>query len=1144
MSVFISSRMVGRLEEVRAIVEEKLNERGIEAFVYELDEGARAESPETVSLERLDDADLVVLILEDSYGEITEREFDRARERNQPCLVYRRDNVEIEDPRLQRFIEKLSGARNVPSRKGYRNGVELANRVAADIQAWLVREYRRLSAELQQYQGTPEAPRRGETVARLQAIGRGELPHGTAADMLAGQLADWFTASRYTSVSAATPSEHGVELVVDVPVQRRRVHRTLVRAKDGEIQARDVTVAEDQLAKDHPEVGRIDEVWIVAFRRVSQSARQLVEKSRGVYVYTLDELIEEDIDFSRYFDWLEREIRTQEIERFYVPLACSIQETAEAGADAPTNTYDDVGDYVDLWLTDPANEHLSLFGEFGTGKTWFTLKYAHDLVRKYREAQEKGLPRPRIPLIVQLRNYAQGFKDVGALLTDFVFREHDIGIPNFACVEVLNRMGRLLLVFDGFDEMAARVNRQKMVDNFWALAAVLGPGSKAILTCRTEHFYFAEQARGILRGEEIGSRAKNRPTVAGFQVAHLEMFDEERLRKVLSSRADGSVVDEVLASPRLVDLGKRPVMVELLVEAIPGLRGGEANMATVYYEAIKRKLLRDSESGRTFTSLADKLFFLCELSWEMLSSDRLSIHFKDMPDKIRAYFGSAVDSQEEDHWRSDLLSQTVLVRGDDDLYRPAHRSFAEFFVAYKQLAETGALASRFLDVAASHASADSEAETQDYRWSSWFRGSGRGEAARQPLGQFSAEPLMHLPRIWGQAFQKSDAAVKELLAELVDTGRLAAVLRSCSNSQPRLAGSLLELLARSDGASHVKLSNLSLVRSTLSHTDLSGASLKSCRLTNVDWNRCDLTDTDFSASTFKDGSLAACSMAGANFEGSRFEGFRIQATVSLLFWCLRGGEEVLAVVADSRLLLIDPARASIVEHSIGVVQKELLTDEADSVESFARQLEASDTSKELELIPPGISSELRQSWETNITPTGPDGNIYEGHLKITRRLDGATVAKFRTFDTTSSPQVTFDGFRSLVATAPSGRLFLCFLGEAAGSGYSLKAVVMAPTTEVHPKPLATLEGFGPSHTRRVLEHRDNRPASFSPSERYVAMAEAQDRVAVWETETGSLILRLEIYPNLAGAKIDDSMPISEAAKQAVRSGGDLWNIVS
>jgi predicted NACHT family NTPase len=41
-------------------------------------------------------------------------------------------------------------------------------------------------------------------------------------------------------------------------------------------------------------------------------------------------------------------------------------------------------------------------------------------------------------------------------------------------------MGKLLLIFDGFDEMAAKVDRQQMINNFWELAKVVVPGAKVI----------------------------------------------------------------------------------------------------------------------------------------------------------------------------------------------------------------------------------------------------------------------------------------------------------------------------------------------------------------------------------------------------------------------------------------------------------------------------------------------------------------------------------------------------------------------------------------------------------------------------------------------------------------------------------------
>ena len=45
-------------------------------------------------------------------------------------------------------------------------------------------------------------------------------------------------------------------------------------------------------------------------------------------------------------------------------------------------------------------------------------------------------------------------------------------------------MGKLFLIFDGFDEMGAQVDRQTMINNFWELARAVVAGSKVMLTCR------------------------------------------------------------------------------------------------------------------------------------------------------------------------------------------------------------------------------------------------------------------------------------------------------------------------------------------------------------------------------------------------------------------------------------------------------------------------------------------------------------------------------------------------------------------------------------------------------------------------------------------------------------------------------------
>jgi len=134
LHVFISSRMQ-ELEDLRAIVYRELNNLRIDAFVYEVELGARPDDPETVSLLEVERTDIFVLVIGGSYGEITEREYDRARELNKPCLVYERLGRTTTDEKLQRFIDKLSGPRGVPSRSKFQNAVDLAEKVAKDVLA-------------------------------------------------------------------------------------------------------------------------------------------------------------------------------------------------------------------------------------------------------------------------------------------------------------------------------------------------------------------------------------------------------------------------------------------------------------------------------------------------------------------------------------------------------------------------------------------------------------------------------------------------------------------------------------------------------------------------------------------------------------------------------------------------------------------------------------------------------------------------------------------------------------------------------------------------------------------------------------------------------------------------------------------------
>jgi predicted NACHT family NTPase len=378
-------------------------------------------------------------------------------------------------------------------------------------------------------------------IARL-ALPVGEQKRDGVIVALAQQVQGWFETLGYRLEKYQVWAEDYFEYIINVPMRRNRYDRILVRGIAGEAGLADVMALRQSV-----EAQKTDEGWLVTARRISRAARDEVEKeeNRHLDCFTFDELIDQDADFSGYLDWLEGEVKRRKIDTKYVPLACTKEEIDPISKRRiGISSYDErdgwIDGYIDQWLDDPSKEHISILGEFGTGKTWFAFHYAWTALQRYRDAQRRGVERPRLPLVITLRDYAKAL-NVENVLAGFFFTQHNIRL-NSEVFDQLNRMGKLLLIFDGFDEMAARVDRQQMINNFWELAKVVVPGAKVILTCRTEHFPEAKEGRALLNAELKASTVNLTGETPQFEVLELEKFNDERIRQVFLHQAEPTTV--------------------------------------------------------------------------------------------------------------------------------------------------------------------------------------------------------------------------------------------------------------------------------------------------------------------------------------------------------------------------------------------------------------------------------------------------------------------------------------------------------------------------------------------------------------------------------------------------------------------------
>jgi hypothetical protein len=94
LRAFISSRMQ-ELAPERKVIRSALGELLVEAFVFEMEAGARPQSIQETYLEEVEASDLYVGIFWKGYGSYTIEEFEHAQILGMNCLIYeKRQDIE------------------------------------------------------------------------------------------------------------------------------------------------------------------------------------------------------------------------------------------------------------------------------------------------------------------------------------------------------------------------------------------------------------------------------------------------------------------------------------------------------------------------------------------------------------------------------------------------------------------------------------------------------------------------------------------------------------------------------------------------------------------------------------------------------------------------------------------------------------------------------------------------------------------------------------------------------------------------------------------------------------------------------------------------------------------------------------------
>jgi len=396
-----------------------------------------------------------------------------------------------------------------------------------------------------------------------------------------------------------------------------------------------------------------------------------------IKTFTWNAYVDQLAGFTDYLERIRGEYGKDGIAPRFVPL--NIFEQRTGGDPEPV----DLDAYLTDWLQSPDVKHLSLLGDFGTGKSWLCRRLA------VRMAALNG----RIPVLVPLRGYRPG-TNFKTFLTESL-TESKVKLPfEYAGFDRLNDEGRLLLIFDGFDEMDRNsTDYQTVKDNFEEIAKLIKDNSKILLTCRTEFFKHDAEERKVLEDDGVPRMVVHDGKVielkdrTGFKLAHLSLFDDgqvkEALRNLAGEGAD-ALISRIRSSDSIWDLAHRPVLLDMIYQTLPEIKEGEdLNLATLY-EIYTTNLLRKRQET---IPIEEHRCFIEKLAWDLQidGGEDFGISHEEIPSRILEHFKTKSDSARTNFYAGEIRAKSFLVRDPNGRYAFGHRSIREYFVA-KQLA--------------------------------------------------------------------------------------------------------------------------------------------------------------------------------------------------------------------------------------------------------------------------------------------------------------------------------------------------------------------------------------------------------------------------------------------------------------------------
>lgn len=369
---------------------------------------------------------------------------------------------------------------------------------------------------------------------------------------------------------------------------------------------------------------------------------------------------------------------------YYVPSYCIDKNGKEFRLD----------DLFNEFLADKGRNFLTLLGDFGTGKTSFSLYYYVYLAKQFLNDETK-----RVPIFISLRNY-KGKLDIEEFMKKEFYRKFGIKL-SFAIFQELALQGKFVFFVDGFDEMASQADKELTIQNLKELTKLsfenilfmtmkkseLQVANKVFLTCRTHYFLTEIQEREVLKADYTVIY-RNYATKSNYEITKIKLkeFNDEQIEEyILKNTRDEEKVSEYMGiiknTYNLEELSTRPLLLDMIIKTLPGLKDKEKINASQLYKAYTGKWI-EREDWRSQMTEEGKRSFMWELALKMYKEGGdFSLHYSKLDKPQETHLKENFEILDDDYFKYEITTCSFLNRDQNGNYKFIHKSFMEYFLA-------------------------------------------------------------------------------------------------------------------------------------------------------------------------------------------------------------------------------------------------------------------------------------------------------------------------------------------------------------------------------------------------------------------------------------------------------------------------------